>query len=151
MSISEADEHTIGGLLQKRREIVDQIAMKRDQIAVLAGDIEAIDHVLETLGYSGMLEAVPQLPRRVIFYRGQLREWLLAQLREHGPATSRALAERLAQVQRKDLSDKRLMNDLARHIGKMLYNLKSGRVVIASRGKKRTENVWKVALVPKHA
>jgi hypothetical protein len=144
MSISEAGEHTIGGLLQKRREIVDQIAMKREQIGVLADDIEAIDHVLETLGYTGMLEAVPQLPRRVIFYRGQLREWLLTQLREHGPATSRALAERLAQVQRKDLSDKRLMHDLARHIGKMLYNLKSERLVIAALGKKRTENLWKV-------
>jgi hypothetical protein len=144
MSISEAGEHTIGGLLQKRREIVDQIAMKREQIGVLADDIEAIDHVLQTLGYTGMLEAVPQLPRRVIFYRGQLREWLLTQLREHGPATSRALAERLAQVQRKDLSDKRLMDDLARHIGKMLYNLKSERLVIAALGKKRTENLWKV-------
>jgi hypothetical protein len=144
MSVSEAGEHTISGLLQKRREIVDQIAMRREQIGALAGEVEAIDNVLENLGYTGMLEAVPQLPRRVIFYRGQLREWLLTQLREHGPATSRAVAERLAQVQRKDLSDKRVMDDVAKHIGKMLDNLKSGGLVIASRGKKRTENLWKV-------
>lgn len=145
MSISEPGEHTIGALLQKRREIVDQIAMKREQIIMLADDIEAIDHVLKTLGYTGMLEAVPQLRRRVIFYRGQLREWLLTQLREHGPATSRALAERLAQAQRKDLSDKRVMDDLATHMGKILYNLKSGGLVIASRGKKGTEKLWQVA------
>ena len=146
VSISETGEHMIGGLLQKRREISDQIAIKREQIGELADDIEAIDHVLEKLGYTGMLEAVPQLPRRVIFYRGQLRGWLLTQLREHGPATSRALAERLAQVQRKDLGDKRVMDDLAKHIGKMLYNLKSGGVVIASPGKTGTENLWKVGL-----
>jgi hypothetical protein len=103
--------------------------------------IETIDQVLEKLGYTGLLEAVPLLPQRGVFYRGQLRRWLLTQLREHGPATSRMLVERLAQIQLKDL---RLMDELAMRIVKLLDNMRAARLVIRVRGKKRSENFWKV-------
>ena len=116
----------------------------REQIGVMANDVDAIDRVLEQLGYAGMLEAVPNLPRRVIFHRGQLRQWLLAQLRECGPATSRMLAERLAQVQRKDLRDKKLINDLTNRIGKRMYDMQVAKLVVGERGKHRSENLWKL-------
>jgi hypothetical protein len=137
-------EHTIDGLLQKRHKIIQEITVIREQLGVLANDIETIDQVLEKLGYAGLLEAVPHLPRRVVFYRGQLRRWLLTQLREHGPATSRMLAKRLAQVQRKDLRDKRLMDELAMRIIKLLDNMRTARLVIRVKGKKRSENFWKL-------
>ena len=117
---TETYEHAINGLLQKRREIMGEMAVTRERLGVLANDVEAIDRVLERLGHRGMLEAAPQLPRHVIFYRGQLRQWLLTQLREHGPATSRALADRLAQFNESDSRDKRLMDDLVSRVGKAL-------------------------------
>ena len=144
MSDTETHQHTIAGLLHRRREIIEKITAMRDQIGVMANDVEAIDRVLEELGYSGMLEAVPSLPRRVIFYRGELRQWLLAQLREHGPATSRTLAERLAQVQRKDLRDKKLINDLTNRIGKRMNDMQAARLVVGERGNRRSENLWKL-------
>ena len=58
MSDTETHQHTIAGLLHRRREIIEKIAAMRDQIGVMANDVEAIDRVLEELGYSGMLEAV---------------------------------------------------------------------------------------------
>jgi hypothetical protein len=144
MSNTETHEHTIDELLQKRHKIIQEITAMREQIGALANDVEMIDRLLEKLGYTGLLEAVPHLPRRVVFYRGQLRQWLLTQLRDHGPATSRMIAERLAQVQRKDLRDKRLMDELAKRIVKMLDNLRAAGLVIRVRGKKRSEHFWKL-------
>ncbi len=79
---TETYEHTISGLLQKRREIMEEMAVTRERLGVLANDIEAIDRVLERLGHDGKLEMNPHVPRLVLFYRGQLRQWLLTELRE---------------------------------------------------------------------
>lgn len=141
---TETFEHAINGLLQKRREIMGEMAVTRERLGVLANDVEAIDRVLERLGHRGMLEAAPVLPRHVIFYRGQLRQWLLTQLREHGPATSRALAERLAEIQRKDTRDKRLMDDLVSRIGKALNHMQGGRLITSTQSKRRSENLWQI-------
>ena len=146
MSESQIPEQTIEGLLQERHEIVQQLALIRGQIAARVEDIQAIDLKLEELGYTGVLEAIPHQPRRVIFYRGQLREWLLSQLRQEGPATSRTLATQLAHAQQKNVRDKRVVDDLAMRIGKLLYNLQVEKLVVGTRTGTRTEKVWK--LVP---
>jgi len=141
---TETYEHAINGLLQKRREIMGEMAVIRERLGVLANDVEAIDRVLERLGHTGMLDAAPQLPRHVIFYRGQLRQWLLTELRECGPATSRVLAERLAQVQRKDSRDKRMMDDLVNRVGRALNHMQAGRLITGTQNSSRGENLWRV-------
>lgn len=135
-------QHAINGLLQKRKEIIDEMAAVRERLGLLANDVEAIDRVLERLGYNGDLEMNPHVPRLVIFYRGQLRQWLLTQLREHGAATARQLAERLVQLQQKDTRDRHLMQDITSRVGKALRHMQSARLVTAAQSKKRSENLW---------
>jgi hypothetical protein len=142
---TETYEHTINGLLQKRREIMEEMAVTRERLGMMANDIEAIDRILERLGHNSTLEMTPQLPRFVVFYRGQLRQWLLTQLREYGPATTRQLADRLVQVQQKDSSDRRLMQDIVDRVGKGLRHMQNARLVIGMQSKKRSENLWRVA------
>ncbi len=39
---TETYEHTINGLLQKRAEMMEEIAVTRERLAVLSNDIEAL-------------------------------------------------------------------------------------------------------------
>jgi chorismate mutase len=135
-------EHTINGLLQKRKEIIEEMASVRERLGLLANDVEAIDRVLQRLGYDGSLEMNPHVPRFVLFYRGQLREWLANQLRERGPATSSVLAGRLVDLQHKDKNDKRLMQDITSRIGSALRHMQAARLVEAKQLTKRGENTW---------
>jgi chorismate mutase len=137
-------EHTISGLLQKRREIMEEMAVTRERLGAMANDIEAIDRVLERLGHDTALEERAQAPQNVVFYRGQLRQWLLTQLREHGPATARQLAERLLQLQQKDLNDRRLMADVVTRVGKGLHNMHNARMVAKTQASKRGDNLWRL-------
>lgn len=138
-------EHTINGLLQKRSEMMEEMAVTRERLAVLSNDVEAIDRVLERLGYDGDIKLTPRTPRIVLFYRGELRQFLLGQLREHGPATSRMLAERLVQIERRDASDRRMMADVVRRLGKALRLMQSAGLVAGTKTKSMGEYSWRAA------
>jgi hypothetical protein len=141
---TETYEHTINGLLQKRKEIMEEMAVARERMGLMANDIEAIDRILARLGHEGILETALPAPRHIIFYRGQLRQWILTQLRERGPATSRQLAERLAAVQMRDKSDRRMMEDLTGRIGKALAHMKNARMVDSTKKETTSEHVWRM-------
>ena len=83
---TETYEHTISGLLQKRAELMQEMAVAHERLGVLTNDIEAIDHVLTRLGHTEKLDVSKKVPRIVLFYRGQLQQFLLTELRENGPA-----------------------------------------------------------------
>jgi hypothetical protein len=142
VKMTETYQHTIGGLLQKRAEMMEEIAVTRERLAILSNDVEAIDRVLERLGYSGDVKLTPRVPRIVLFYRGELRQFLLGQLREHGPATSRTLAERLVQIEQKDARDRRMMADVVRRIGKALRQMQDSKMVTRERTKSMGEYSW---------
>jgi hypothetical protein len=74
---TETYQHAIGGLLQKRGEMTEEIAVTRERLAILSNDIEAIDRVLERLGYDGDVKLTPRVPRIVLFYPGELRQFCL--------------------------------------------------------------------------
>ncbi|MGQ2905865.1 MAG: hypothetical protein ACT6RL_18875 [Neoaquamicrobium sediminum] len=81
----ETYEHAISGLLRKRGEMLANMADLREQIAVLSNDLEALERILETLGYEGELPTkATRVPRVVLFYRGELRGFLRQSLKEHG-------------------------------------------------------------------
>lgn len=140
---TETYQHAIGGLLQKRVEMMEEIAVTRERLAVLSNDVEALDRVLETLGYQGDLKLTPRIPRVVLFYRGEMRQFLMGQLREHGPQTSRTLAERLVRVEGKDARDRRMMNDIVRRMGKALRQMQDAKIVTRSPQKIKGEFVWR--------
>jgi hypothetical protein len=135
-------EHTISGLLAKRSEMMEEIALTRERLAILSNDVESLDRVLETLGYNGDLKLTPRVPRVVLFYRGELRQFLLGYLREHGPSTSRQMAEALIQADGKDVRDRRMMNDVVRRIGKALRQSQDLKLVTRTREKVKGEYTW---------
>lgn len=142
---SETYEHTINGLLSRRGEIMEEIAVTRERLAVLSNDVEALDRVLESLGYAGQTQLTPRLPRVVLFYRGELRQFLAGYLRDHGPSTSRQMAEALVQLEGKDARDRRMMNDIVKRIGKSLRQMVDVGQVSRTDEKVKGEYVWRLS------
>jgi hypothetical protein len=141
---TETYQHAIGGLLQKRAEMMEEMAATRERLAVLSNDVEALDRVLETLGYQGDVKLTPRVPRVVLFYRGEMRQFLIGQLREHGPQTSRAIAERLVKMEGKDARDRRMMNDIVKRMGKALRQMQDAKIVTRTPQKIKGEYVWRL-------
>jgi hypothetical protein len=140
---TETYEHAINGLLQKRSEMMEDIALTRERLAIISNDVEALDRVLERLGYEGDVKLTPRVPRIVLFYRGELRQFLIGQLRKDGPLTSRAMAERLIQAERKDTRDRRMMSDVVRRMGKALRHMQDAGMVARTPAKARGEYLWR--------
>jgi len=135
--------NAISGLLRKRDEMMEEIATTRERLAVLSNDVEALDRTLERLGYDGDVKLTPRVPRVVLFYRGELRQFLAGQLRE-GPRTSRQMAIALVQTEGKDARDRRMMNDVVRRIGKALRQMQDAGMVARTAEKVRGEYVWRM-------
>jgi hypothetical protein len=142
---TETYQHAIGGLLQKRGEMMEEMAVMRERLSVLSNDVESLDRVLETLGYQGDIKLTARVPRVVLFYRGEMRQFLTGQLRENGPLTSRALAERLVKLEGKDARDRRMMNDIVRRMGKALRQIQDAKIVTRTPQKVKGEYVWRLA------
>jgi hypothetical protein len=138
---TETYSHTISGLIAKREEMMEETALTRERLAVLSNDVEALDRVLERLGYDGPVKLTARVPRVVLFYRGELRQFLLGQLREKGPLTSRQMAEALIQTEGKDARDRRMMADVTRRIGKALRQMEGAEMV--AREKRRDGQFWR--------
>lgn len=143
---TETYAHTITGLMGRREELLEELAQLREREGVLANDLDALDRVLETLGYDGPVKLTPRVPRVVLFYRGELRQFLLGSIRDHGPSTSRQLAQRLVSIEGKDDRDRRMMADVVRRIGKALRQMQDAKLVSRNKSKGATEYVWSVAL-----
>ena len=103
---------------------------------------DALDRVLESLSYDGPVKLTARVPRVVLFYRGELRQFLRASLKEHGTSTSRQLAERLISNEGKDARDRRMMADVVRRIGKALRQMQSAGIVAGTKAKQMGEYRW---------
>lgn len=112
-------EHTISGLLDKRSDILEEAALLREKQAVLANDLDALERTLRMMGYEGQLEYEERAPRVTLFYRGELREFIMRHLKD-GPQTTRQITEALLQNEGKNAGDRRMLADVTRRIGKSL-------------------------------
>jgi hypothetical protein len=119
-------------------------SMPMDRPTILSNDIESLDRVLERLGYSGDVQLTVRVPRIVLFYRGELRQFLIGQLREHGPLTSRALTEKLIQMDGKDARDRRMVSDVVRRVGKALRQMQDAGLVTGIKTKSLGEYSWRL-------
>lgn len=122
MGQSKGYEHTISGLIRKRRQMMDEMQVLRERTGTLGNDIESLDRVLETLGHKGDLElARPRSSRTILFHRNELKRFLIDAMRQHGgPMSSRMLAEKIAGAEGKDIRDRRVINELVKRCGKSL-------------------------------
>ncbi|MGB6547316.1 MAG: hypothetical protein WBF24_00610 [Xanthobacteraceae bacterium] len=132
---TETYEHTINGLRQKRAELMQEIAVLSERLGVLTNDVDAINHVLARLGDTQKFDVTTRVPRIVLFYRGQLQQFLLTQLRERGPPTTRDLCERLVQLENRDKRDQRMMADIVSRVGKALRRMHQRGAVVGIKAK----------------
>lgn len=119
---TETFEHTISGLLSKRRDLLTEAERLRDRIAEIRNDLLALDRTLSTLGFKGDLEGMmPRQKRQVVFGRGELLRAILDELRgSEQPMTSREIAQAIVAMQGNDPRDQRYIADLTRRVGKAL-------------------------------
>lgn len=138
------DEALIAGLLAKREELSRENAELRERMAMLSNDIEALDRVLDTCGYKGELEGrTPRAARIILFYRNELRDYLLAELRKAPePLTARQLACLVCQTEGKDSRDRRLLTEITRRVGCALRKMRASRMVEGERT--QAGQVWRV-------
>lgn len=119
-------EHTITGLLAKRRDMLTEAELIRDRLAEIKNDLSALDRTLGTLGFAGDLEGMmPRQKRQVIFGRGDLLRAILDELRgAERPLRSREIAQAIIAVRGDDPRDQRYIADLTRRVGKALRVLR---------------------------
>ncbi|MGE5513809.1 MAG: hypothetical protein ACM31O_21485 [Bacteroidota bacterium] len=143
--MAESYTNTISGLLRKRSELMGEAQRLREVLAVVGNDIEALDRVLETLGYKGDLKNVTPRGNRVVFFaRHELRRFCLDELRKaDGPITSRDLAEKIIALAGKDVRDRRLRNEMVKRVAKSLKLLRGQGIAISERNTRRI--VWRLA------
>lgn len=124
--MTDSYTNTISGLLRKRSEMMGEAQRLREALAIVGNDIEALDRVLETLGYQGELKGVTPRGNRVVFFaRNELRRFCLDELRKADETISaRDLAEKIIALEGKDLRDRRLRNDMVKRVGKSLKLLR---------------------------
>lgn len=138
------DQTLINGLLAKREELSRENAELRERMAILANDIEALDRVLDACGYKAeLVGSTPRAARIVLFYRNELRDYLLAELRKASePLTARQLAMLVCQTEGKDSRDRRLLTDVTRRVGCALRKMRASRMVEGERT--QAGQVWSV-------
>lgn len=119
-------EHTISGLLSKRADLFNEASKLRDRIAEIRNDIDAMDRVLGTLGYTGDLDKeMPRQKRHVVFGKGELTRSILDELRgTAAPMGSREIAQAIVSVSGQDARDRKLITDITRRTSKALRILK---------------------------
>ncbi len=123
---TETFEHTISGLLTKRRDMLHEAERIRDRQAEIRSDVQALDRTLSALGFKGDIDAtMPRQKRNVIFGRGELLRAILDELRDaEGPLRSREIAQALIAVRGEDPRDQKYIADLTRRVGKALRPLR---------------------------
>lgn len=136
-------EHTISGLLKKRADLFGEAERLRNRLAEIKNDIHALDRVLQSLGYTGDLDAaMPRQKRDVIFGRGELTRAILSELRDSDvPLSSRDIAQSLVALRGDDARDRKYVSDLVKRVSKALRQQRDeGRVCSAK--DQRGNVVW---------
>jgi len=127
-------DHTTSGLLKKRDELMGEMLAVRARQGELHNDLEAIDRVLDALGYEGDLDGrQARQCRLIIFARNELRQFLLRELRKGDALSSRDLAERICCEEGKDIADQRMVIEVTRRVSKSIGLLRKRGVVVGSK------------------
>lgn len=147
---TETFEHTISGLLKKRADLFNEAVRLRDRIAAIKNDVDALDRVLGTLGYTGDLDReMPRQKREVIFGRGELTRSILDELRgATGPVSSREIAQAIVAVSGQDARDRKYISDLTKRVSKALRALRDENVVRSSVDSKGNV-LWALRTLPR--
>lgn len=127
-------EHTINGLLTKRADLFNEAERIRDRLAEIKNDIDALDRVLGTLGYTGNLDTeMPRQKRHVVFGKGELTTNILRELRmAECPLTAREIATSIVAMSG-DQRDRKHVVGVTGRVGKALRQQMERGIVRSSR------------------
>lgn len=125
-------ELTISGLRRKRKELAQAIERRRDEIAHLRADLEAIERALIVFGVVDI--TIPPQPHNIMFGRSELRRIVLDELRKHGERTVREIA--LAVIERRGLEG-RDYERVTKGVGKVLRTLVARGIVCREEQRER--------------
>jgi hypothetical protein len=140
------DETVINGLLAKRKDFQGEIAEARERIAILSNDIDAIDRLLESFGHIESGVQTPRKNRIVLFYRNQLREYLLTELRKADrPLSTRELACLVCQCEGKDPGDRKLLANMVGRVGCAMRQLRAAKSVQGGAREEGGLAVWSIS------
>jgi hypothetical protein len=145
-SRTETYEHTISGLLTKRADLFNEAERIRDRLAEIRNEIDALDRVLGTLGYTGNLDAeIPRQKRQVMFGSGELTRAILDVLRDaEGPLQTRDIARAILAVNEQDARDRRLLTEVVKQCSKALRVAK-GRGLLANATDSAGNMLWHIS------
>ncbi|MDE0921357.1 hypothetical protein [Aurantimonas coralicida] len=134
LSRTDTYQNTIAGLLTKRADLFNEAERIRDRLAEIKNDIDALDRVLGTLGYTGNLDTeMPRQKRHVVFGKGELATSILRELRmAEGPLTAREIATSIVAVSG-DQRDRKHVVGVTGRVGKALRQQIEKGVVRSSR------------------
>lgn len=146
-AVTETYERTMSGLLKRRQDLLDECATIRERMAVIGTDVEAIDRVLGSLGYTGTLEARPPRPERLmLFYRNELRRFIIDTLRGAGkPLTTRDMAVALCQTEGRDRYDRKLVIDITHRCSKAVRQMRDQKMVVQAGQGPGNSLLWRLA------
>jgi hypothetical protein len=131
------NEHVIGGLIRKRKELAALIedAQLRMRQAII--DLDSLDATIRMFAPEIDLEEIrpSPLPPRHSAYKGELSRILLSALRDTGRAmTSKELSFLVMAERGLNVSDKRLVRTMSKRIGAALKHYKHKGVMCSKRG-----------------
>ena len=128
---TETYEHTIAGLLTKRRDLLGDAEQLQDRLAETKNDIIAIDRVLRSLGHRDELSApLPRLTRGRLFARNELSRMIADVIRQADqPLSSRNIAAQIVTERGEDAGDRKHLDDMTVRVSRSLQGLRDrGRV-----------------------
>lgn len=133
-SRTETYQLTIAGLLTKRADLFNEAERIRDRLGEIRNDLDALDRVLGTLGYTGDLDTeMPRQKRHVLFGSGELTRAILDTLRDaEAPMYSRDIGRAVVAVGGQDARDRKLITEVTRRASKALRVLRHQGVVRTS-------------------
>jgi hypothetical protein len=135
---TESFEHTIRGLLTKRRDLLGEAERLQERLAAIKNDIIAIDRVLRSLGHTGEPGMVmPRQTRGRLFLRNELSRLIADVIRRaEAPISSRAIASQIVTERGEDAGDRKYLEDMTKRVSRSLYNLRCQGRVKGMRGAK---------------
>ncbi len=144
-SRTDTFEHTVNGLLTKRADLFNEAERLRDRMGEIKNDVGAIDRVLQSLGYSGDLDAqMPRQKRQVLFGPGELTRAILDELRDAPePLSSREIAQAIVALNGQDARDRKLLGELTKRVSKALRSLLREGYVKRRQGPRR-HMLWEI-------
>lgn len=131
------NEHVLGGLIRKRKEIASQIEDAQLRLRQAIIDLDNVDATIRLFDPEIDLEEIRPnpLPPRHSAYKGEMGRIVLGAIRDAGrPMTSKELTFHVMAERGLNVHDKRLVRIIQKRVGACLKHYRERNVLQSSKG-----------------